>query len=189
MEIADIYGSAEAGRIAAGCRRRDGLHLEDDAIIVEFLRDGLPVQPGEQGSAVVTCLDQLNMPLIRYEQGDLCILRRKPCDCGWATPLIEAPLGRQADMVTLPDGRKVSALVLDVTLRTNIDIVQYRFVQHARNLIELEICFGEPRSGQALDELRRSIEQAVGQGIEFRITVMPGMRFEGTKFKSFVSRL
>ena len=70
MEIVNIYGSSEAGRIAAECRARRGLHLEDDALIVELLEDGLPAEPGHEGTVVLTCLDQFAMPLIRYEQGD-----------------------------------------------------------------------------------------------------------------------
>jgi phenylacetate-CoA ligase len=83
MEIVNIYGPTEAGRIAAECRARRGLHLEDDAVIVELLENGSPVEPGREGTVVLTCLDQLAMPLIRYEHGDICRLRPEPCACGW----------------------------------------------------------------------------------------------------------
>jgi phenylacetate-CoA ligase len=189
MEIATIYGSAEAGRIAAECRRRSGLHLEDDALIVELLENGSPVEPGREGTAALTCLDQFAMPLIRYEQGDRCRLRTTPCSCGWQTPVMDAPAGRSADMVTLTSGRKISILPFDAALRDQTDLLQYRFVQQRLDLIEAQLCYRSPPPDEHLRELRRRLEDAVPEQMKIVVRLVPAMRFEGVKFRVFVSEL
>jgi phenylacetate-CoA ligase len=189
MEIVNIYGSAESGRIAAECRARRGLHLEDDAVIVELLENGSPVDPGREGTVVLTCLDQLAMPLIRYEQGDICRLRPESCTCGWNTPLLAPPLGRNSDMLTLPCGTRVSPGSIEVCLRHEMDLLQYRFVQERPDRIQAQLCFrGEP-APQKLAELRRRMEEAVGGGLAVEIELVPEMKFESVKFKVFVSRI
>lgn len=189
MEIVDIYGSNEVGRIAAECRARRGLHLEDDAVIVEVLENGSPVERGRAGTVVLTCLDQFAMPFIRYEQGDIARVRRKPCDCGWQTPVMERPYGRDADMVTLPCGTRVSCLRLEVSLRHEMDLLQYRFVQERLDRIQAELCFRNAPTPAKLAELKQRLEAAAGGSIAVDIELVPEMRFEGVKFKVFVSKL
>ena len=189
MEIVDIYGSAELGRIAATCRARRGLHLEDDALIVELLENGSPVEPGQEGTVVVTCLDQLAMPLIRYQQGDICRLLPEPCVCGWETQLVAPPLGRDSDMMTLPGGARVSGDRMEVALRNEMDLLQYCFVQERPDRIVAQLCFRSEPGPQRLAELRRRMEEAAGGSIAVEIELVPEMKFERVKFKVFVSRI
>jgi phenylacetate-CoA ligase len=189
MEIVNIYGSAEAGRIAAECRSRQGLHVEDDAIILELLDNASPVERGREGTAVVTCLDQLAMPLIRYEQGDICRERLEPCGCGWQTPVLDPPVGRQSDMLTLPNGMRVSPDRLDVSLRHEADLVQYRFMQERLDRIQAQLCFCCPQTPAKLAELQRRMEEAAGEGMTVDIELVAEPRFDSVKFKVFVSKL
>ena len=105
LEIVDIYGSAEVGRIAAAHACRDGLHVEEDALHVELLDGGKPVERGALGTVTITAFGQRAMPFIRYEQGDLCRERLDPSACGRPTARLDPPLGRIMNMLTLPDGR------------------------------------------------------------------------------------
>jgi phenylacetate-CoA ligase len=189
MEIVNIYGSAEAGRMAAECRSRRGLHVEDDAIILELLENGSPVERGREGTVAITCLDQFAMPLIRYEQGDICRERLEPCGCGWETPVLDPPTGRQSDMLTLPNGKKVSPDRIDVSLRHETDLVQYRFVQERLDRIQAQLCFRCPQTPAKLAELQRRMEEAAGDGMTVEIEIVAEPAFESVKFKVFVSKL
>ena len=189
MEIVNIYGSSEAGRIAAECRARRGLHLEEDALIVELLENGSPAEPGREGTVVVTCLDQLAMPLIRYEQGDICRLQSEPCVCGWQTPLLDAPLGRDSDLLTLPGGTRISANRLEVALRHEMNLLQFRFVQDRPGRIQAQLCFRTEPSPQDLTELRRRLEEAAGGNIALDIEQVPENEFKSVKFKTSISQL
>ena len=61
---------------------------------------------------------------------------------------MDLPLGRSADMIALPGGG-ISAIRLDVALRNELSLWQYRFIQHRLNLIEAQLCFAEPPSPES----------------------------------------
>ncbi|MEO7648901.1 MAG: hypothetical protein ABIZ80_00400 [Bryobacteraceae bacterium] len=112
-------GSAEAGRIAAACRERRGLHLEGDAMIVELLRDGSSVPEGEEGVTVITCLDRYAMPLIRAIPADAAGPRH-------ASRFLEGEFWMCLRRPTAP---RFCPIALEVGIRYEMDIWQYRFVQ------------------------------------------------------------
>ncbi len=189
LEIVDIYGSSEVGRIAAVCEHRTGLHVEEDALHVELLASGQPVSPGESGSVTITALDQLAMPFIRYEQGDLCRQKLEPCSCGRNTALLYPPIGRNPDMITLPSGQKVSCAIVDVALRDETELLQYRFVQTSLSTIRAELFYRLPPSTQHLEHLRKLLTACTNGQIDYNIEVLSDFRMEGAKFKVFVSEL
>lgn len=189
LEIVDIYGSMEAGRIAATRGCRDGLHVEEDALHLELLDAGRPVERGALGTATITVFDQLAMPLIRYEQGDYCRERLDPPACGRAGMRIEAPIGRNMHLLTLPDGRRVAGAVLDVALRDEVDLLQYRFVQTRPDHVRVELCYrGEPPAAR-FPAMRAVLQAGTSAAIDYEFVVLPDFRFEGTKFRTFVSEL
>lgn len=189
LEIVDIYGSSEVGRIAAVCGHRTGLHIEEDALHVELLDSGQPIAAGGLGSVTITAFDQLAMPFIRYEQGDLCRQKLAPCPCGRNSSMLYPPIGRDADMITLPDGQKVSCAIVDVALRDETELLQYRFVQTALSKIRVEVCYRQPPSAEHLQNLSQLLSACTNGQIDYTMEVLPDFRMEGTKFKVFVSEV
>jgi phenylacetate-CoA ligase len=189
MEIVDIYGASEVGRIASACEVRQGLHLEDDSLHVELLAGDSPVPAGEYGEAVITSLDQLAMPFIRYNLGDLCRFRPDPCTCGRPSRCIAPPLGRNADMISSKDGRKSSAAPLDHVLRDEVNLVQYRFVQTSVSAIRAELFYTSEPGQERLDMVRKQLAAALDHEFEITVQTIPHYRTDGQKFKVFVSEL
>ena len=103
----ETYGSREFPRIAFECNEHQGLHVIDDWIILELLKDGEKVGPKEQGETIVTSLYNYAMPFIRYRLGDLARWSRDKCACGRSWPLLEEVEGRTMDYITLPSGKKI----------------------------------------------------------------------------------
>src|SRR5262249_13372679 len=64
-KVFDKYGSREFSGIAYECDAHAGHHVVAEAYIVEVLRDGQPVAPGEVGEVVITDLNNFCMPFIR----------------------------------------------------------------------------------------------------------------------------
>src|SRR5580693_561871 len=70
-EVYDKYGMRETNIVAHETPDHDGMAIQAENVYVEFLAsDGRPCQPGETGRVVVTSLNNLAMPLIRYETSD-----------------------------------------------------------------------------------------------------------------------
>lgn len=86
--------------VAFECTCQDGLHLWEDAYIMEIIDpDTLELLPdGELGELVLTTLDRDMMPLLRYRTRDLTRIIPEPCACGRTHRRIERLKGRSDDM-------------------------------------------------------------------------------------------
>ncbi len=83
------------------------MHVIDPNVIVEYVRDGHPVAPGEDGEVVVTHLDNWAMPFIRYRTGDVAQFDNTSCGCGRHLSIMKKIQGRTMDFVVTP-GRQVA---------------------------------------------------------------------------------
>ena len=70
-EVNDTYGCSEMGFIACDCEKHEGLHLFMDLYDIEVCRNGKPVAPGELGKLYITDLENVAMPWIKYDVGDV----------------------------------------------------------------------------------------------------------------------
>lgn len=105
VPVFDWYGQAE--RVAAiGSCEQGRYHLLTDYGAVELL-----VLADGSSELVGTSLNNGAMPLVRYRTGDTVIVgSAAPCPCGRVFPTVEAVIGRQERILTLPDGRMVARL-------------------------------------------------------------------------------
>jgi len=93
----EAYASHECPLMAWECRHSGDLHTCDDGVLVEVLRDGVAVDPGERGEVVVTNLHAYAMPFIRYRIGDLAT-RGPACGCGAPFSTIGEIQGRMIEV-------------------------------------------------------------------------------------------
>jgi phenylacetate-CoA ligase len=89
-----------------------------------------PVAAGQAGKLVITDLNNVGMPLIRYRVEDVGVLSDRQCSCGRKTPLLERLEGRVADFLKKPDGGQVAGVSLvERTLTKVPGIEQMQLVQ------------------------------------------------------------
>ena len=110
----DVYVTNEFGVIAWSCPvRRDVLHLNDDAFIVEVVGpDGAPVPAGALGELLVTSLGLTSMPLIRYRMGDMAARLGGSCECGRGLGLLTRVQGRTAHAIPRRNGALITTPVI-----------------------------------------------------------------------------
>jgi len=191
--VFDTYGSHEFTRVAYQCRTTGQMHVSDDTVIVEVLRDGRPVRLGERGEIVVTGLHSLTMPFIRYSLRDLVVRGDDRCACGQPYSTIRDLQGRKVDMFVRTDGRFLHPYELMAAIRDSIEnwwITEYQLVQETRNLVVLRAV---PRRRPAPDEVAR-IEAAaaavLGPAVSFRCDVVGTIPpSQGGKFRTYRSLL
>lgn len=106
----DVYVTNEFGVIAWSCPvRRDVLHVNDDAFVIEVLDAGSrPVPDGTVGELVVTSLGLTAMPLIRYRMGDMAARLPGRCSCGRGLGLMSRVQGRTAHAIRRPNGALIT---------------------------------------------------------------------------------
>jgi phenylacetate-CoA ligase len=110
--VNEDYGCAELGAIGAECGRQNGIHPFASLFHVEVIRDGQPARSGELGRVLITDLSNFAMPFIRYEIGDVAVLRNGGCGCGSSSPRLEVQ-GRLQDCIPSGNGLVSSDTVSD----------------------------------------------------------------------------
>jgi phenylacetate-CoA ligase len=139
-KVFNRYGCREVGVIASECEAHDGLHINAECLLVEFVRDGKAVAPGEAGDVVITDLLNFGMPFIRYRIEDIGISGIRRCTCGRSLPLMETVAGRVTDFLMAPDGRRISGASLTIYLVANTPgIGQAQIVQESHKELRLRI--------------------------------------------------
>jgi phenylacetate-CoA ligase len=176
--VFDHHGMTEVGPVTYQCPTKPGtLHVLESAYFPEVvdLQTFLSVQVGQTGELVLTTLDRVGSPLLRYRTGDLV----KPialgqCSCGrWDLGLEGGILGRSDDMVVIR-GVNVYPAVFEEIIRQEPSVVDYRVELDSRgamNELRLQI---EPAS-DCLDvqDLSCRISEALQAVLHLRIPVMP----------------
>lgn len=172
VQLADFYGSIECGWIAWECPAHAGYHLNEDCLIVEFIRDGRPALPGERGEVVVTNLHAYAMPFIRYSVGDVGIPRDTPCPCGRGLPLMQAVEGRTVDCLTLAGGRTISPYQLTCTLEQVPGIQRYQIVQTSQERLVVKVIPNEHFTEQTMVRIKAELAGLLGRGINVEPTLV-----------------
>jgi phenylacetate-CoA ligase len=100
----DSYGLSEmmGPGVAFECKEQDGLHIWEDAFIVEVLDEkGEQCAPGEKGELVLTTLVKEALPMIRYRTGDITMIMKDECACGRTSVRLNKFYGRADDMLII----------------------------------------------------------------------------------------
>jgi phenylacetate-CoA ligase len=96
------YGLNEIGKVATRCPE-GRYHVNTEHCLVQIARpDGSPCAPGEVGHVLVTGLNNMSMPLLRYDTGDLAEVVEAPCPCGRTLPSFGDIAGRYRSYAGLP---------------------------------------------------------------------------------------
>lgn len=171
IKVFDRYGSREVGQIASECHAHNGLHISADRVLLEILDDDdKPCPPGTTGRIVITDLDNLGMPLIRYEIGDRgAISDTSNCSCGRGLPLLQRVEGRTMDMIEIPDGRKLGGTFWTLLLRTRPGFRQVQVVQEELSGVVINFIRDDDFDNAVLDYFAEKIREYCGTdfGVQF----------------------
>lgn len=116
-----VYGAMEMGTIGFQCERRAGFHLNVDLCALRVVDgDGRTLPAGEVGDIVVSSLENRATVLLNYRIGDRGVIDERPCPCGRSLPLLASLAGRTSEAIELPDGRRLSSLVLEGLFRAEL---------------------------------------------------------------------
>lgn len=187
--IADVYSSEECGAIAFQCPA-GRYHVQAENLVVEIVDDqGRPCAAGSIGRLLVTALHNFAQPLIRYALGDYAAYGA-PCPCGRGLPVLERILGRQRNMLRLPDGTSHWPSFPEDRWTGIAPIRQLQAVQRRLDEVVLRVVAGRPLTGAERERLaavfRETLRFPHAIGIE-EVDAIP--RRPNAKFEDFVSEL
>jgi len=166
--VYDLYDCFETNMIAWQCPRLDLLHICEDAVIVEVLREGRPAAMGESGEVVITALFARATPYIRYRIGDIATLGPAPCPCGQLYGTLKAVQGRVADFFKLSDGRMAHPYALAGPLLRQTWIGRFQLVQHGQaQFVAKVVPIGKP----TMQELDRAEAALAALSAEYGVAI------------------
>jgi phenylacetate-CoA ligase len=189
--VVDNYSSQEAGVIAVQCPDAGGYHIMGESLIVEVIGDGgEPCAEGQTGRVVLTDLHNFATPLVRYDIGDYAEMGGA-CSCGRGLPVLRRILGRERNLILMPDGSRHWPLVGFARFRDVAPVVQYQLVQTGREAIEVRLVVEKPLSASQQGDLENVIREALGfpfalDFVYFDGSIPPGPR---GKFEEFVCKI
>lgn len=182
------YGAYEAYSIAWECQHHE-MHINADSVLVEFLKEGEPVAPGERGEIVITNLWNKAMPFIRYRMGDVGIPSEESCSCGRGLPLMKDLEGRADDFIVLPSGRAVPPTRLIPPFFLSPHVGEFKIIQERKSCIRIQLVprgtLPEKEEKALLQELRNVFQEPV----EIEVEKVERIRQKGRgKFKAVISK-
>jgi len=170
-QIFNRYGSKELGGIACECEAHTGLHISAENNFVEIIRNGQAVGPKEVGDIIVTNLNNLGMPFIRYSTGDAGSWRDdEDCPCGRAAPMLQTIEGRLVDAFQTRDGRTAWAGFAGAGYSglAHPAIKQFQIVQKSLDLMVVRLVKTGEIPQTVLDELLKTFHTAFGENVEIQ---------------------
>jgi phenylacetate-CoA ligase len=164
--VFDKYGSREFSGVAYECEAHDGHHVVAEGYIVEVLKDGVPVKPGEVGEVVITDLNNYCMPFIRYRIGDLAegMDPLAPCSCGRGAPRIGAIQGRVQSIIQGVDGHYVPGTFFAHCLKEfDYAIKRFQVVQDKPGALTFRVVKGGRYSRDVLERVLSQFRRYLGE--------------------------
>lgn len=188
--LTDTYTAEEVGHIALQCPGRDTYHVQSESLIVEVLdARGRPCRTGEIGRVVLTTLHNYAMPLVRYDIGDYAEVGA-PCPCGRGLPVLTRILGRQRNILTLPDGSQRWPSFPSGKWSHVAPVRQVQLVQKSRKQVVARVVADRELTAEEEREFLHAIEKCLGHPFAMaleRVAEIP--RSASYKFEDFVSEV
>ena len=167
----DMYGTHESGMMGAECRRQTGMHVQEDAFILEIAdpETGRILPDGEKGTIYITTLYKWGAPQIRFNVNDISAYATGACPCGSTMRRLQRIFGRNDNMVKLrgvnvfPEA--VGAVVAE-DIRTNgeyfcfVDRVGEAGTDEMTVLVEVRDSTADPSALKA--DLERRVQEVLG---------------------------
>ena len=169
------YGCGELGTIAHECDHGQ-LHLNEENLFVEIM-DGQEVCPeGMSGEIVVTELNNLAMPLIRYRTGDFGALSNEKCSCGRTLRVLKSVHGRAYDMIKTRDGRvfhgEVIMYIFEDIRKSGIGVKQFQVEQIDLDNILVRIVPGLDFKDSTGETIKAQVRQNIASSLQVRIEMV-----------------
>ncbi len=174
-KIFDRYGTLDLGGIACECEAHAGLHVSMENNYVEILEDGLPTKFGQLGDLIITNLNNLGMPFIRYSIGDESSWKESEgCSCGRASLMLNKIEGRLVDSFYTSEGRRVWSGFAGAGFRslTHPAINQFQVVQKSLDKMVVRLALNQELPQTAADEIIMACKSAYGKAVTIDLEFM-----------------
>ncbi len=167
-KISDTYGCSEGIMIAAQ-KDLPYYYIMSPHVHLEILdENGNDVRDGELGRVVVTRLDTIGMPFIRYYTGDLAVKlprEKYPENRELNYPLLERIIGRDTDIVRTKKGGHMIVHFFTAIFQLEPSFKQFKIIQRNVDGIEIEFIPATSFDPNAKQRIEKRIQDELKETI------------------------
>jgi phenylacetate-CoA ligase len=121
-KVYDHVGATEIGAWGYECTAQSGgLHV-NEALFLAQLEDvetgEIIEEPGRRGKVVITALDRMAQPCIRFDSKDVAEWSKDPCPCGRTFRVIKGGIAGRADDITKIKGVLLAPTAIEEVVRS-----------------------------------------------------------------------
>ncbi len=176
IQAHDIFGLSEimGPGVAGDCECHSGLHVFEDHYYPEIIdpATGEVLPPGTEGELVLTTLDKMAMPLLRYRTHDISCLHYEKCGCGRTMVRMDRIRRRSDDMLIIRGVNLFPSQVESLVMGMPGVVPHYELIvtrEHAMDELEIRvevapevISSGEEAQAKLSRAIHVKIKQMVG---------------------------
>jgi phenylacetate-CoA ligase len=121
-KVYDHAGATEIGAWSFECTEQPGgLHVNEALFLVEIedVESGEIIEtPGRRGKMVITALDRMAQPCVRFDSKDVIEWAAEPCSCGRTSRLIKGGVVGRTDDITKVKGVLLAPSAIEEVVRS-----------------------------------------------------------------------
>lgn len=138
-KLFDHTGATEVGAHGFTCIAQSGVHLNEGEFLVEVI-DPRTGTSADEGELILTNLNRLGSPIIRYRTGDQVRLNRNVCDCGRMFTRMEGGIIGRIDQMLIVRGVNIFPSAIEAIVRSYPEVTEFAVeIYSVEEMDELEI--------------------------------------------------
>ncbi|MBI5249562.1 MAG: phenylacetate--CoA ligase family protein [Desulfomonile tiedjei] len=197
-KVYDHAGATEIGAWGFECSSQPGgLHVNEAMFLaeVEDLETGMPVtEPGQTGKLVITALDRLAQPCIRFDSKDIVEIGDDRCECGRTYKLFKGGVVGRSDDITKVKGVLLAPSAIEDVIRSVQGLGnEYEVVVDKKGDVDditLKVELAEDMSDSSVAEVKAELKTQLrlktnlGYNLEFfPLNSLPRYEVKARRFK------
>jgi phenylacetate-CoA ligase len=179
-KVYDHTGATEIGAHGLTCLGQCGVHLNEGEFLIEVI-DPQTGKPADEGELIITNLDRIGSPILRYHTGDHVRLNRDACECGRTFARMEGGIMGRIDQMLIVRGVNIFPSSLESIVRSFPRVEEFRVVVNDRSAMDQLVLLVEV-TGNNPEEVVKAIERETSHRLGLRVgvelTPQPLSRFE-----------
>ena len=178
--VYDHTGATEIGAHGLTCLGQCGVHLNEGEFLIEVI-DPATLKPADEGELIITNLDRIGSPVVRYRTGDHVRINRDRCECGRTFVRMDGGIIGRVDQMLIVRGVNIFPSSLESIVRSFPQVQEFRVVVNGvREMDELTIVVevaGE-KPEEVVNSIGRETAHRLGLRIGVELAAQPLPRFE-----------
>jgi phenylacetate-CoA ligase len=176
----DHTGATEIGAHGLTCLGQCGVHLNEGEFLVEVI-DPPTLKPAHEGELVITNLDRIGSPVLRYRTGDHVRINQDVCECGRTFVRMDGGVVGRIDQMLIVKGVNIFPSSVESIVRSFPSVQEFRVIVDEIGAMDeltivVEVAGGNPED--VVKAIGRKAALRLGMRVGVELAARPLPRFE-----------